>query len=259
MLSQPREDVLARAQRGDHIVHAYESEVRLADAVATFLDAGAREGQSGLIVATPGHRALFGEKLEGSAGAVRMLDAEEVLAKVTVDGRPRWQVFRGTLGPILDELARSGKPPRVYGEMVDVLWQRGKRDAALELEAFWNRISQEKPFALLCAYRIDVLDGAVYGGPLECVCEAHTHFFPPQDYSGLDEAVLEATERVLDPAAAQMLLAVSRREPLGTRMPHGQSMLLWLRRHMPRTSGSVLRELAARYRPQPPASRTRRL
>lgn len=242
-------DAVANAARGDHIVQAYEDDAILARSVATFIEAGARENQPALVVATPGHRALFAEALErgGERCTVIMLDAEETLASLRAGGPLDWERFREIVGALIDQLSRDGRVPRVYGEMVDVLWQRGERDAALQLEDLWNRLAQTKAFALFCAYRIDVLDGALYGGPLECICKAHTHFLPAQRHAGFDDAVLEATERVLDPSSARMLLTVSAREPLATHMPHGQAMLIWLREHMPRTSELVLRELSHRY------------
>jgi len=51
---------------------------------------------------------------------------------------------------------------RAYGEMVDVLWQRGERDAAIRLEEFWNDLARLQTFSLLCAYCIDHLDPQAY-------------------------------------------------------------------------------------------------
>jgi hypothetical protein len=36
--------------------------------------------------------------------------------------------------------------------MVDVLWQRGKREAAIRLEVLWNELAQIESFSLLCGY-----------------------------------------------------------------------------------------------------------
>ena len=40
----------------------------------------------------------------------------------------------------------------VFGEMVAVLWEQGKKEAALELERLWNEILNGHPFHLHCAY-----------------------------------------------------------------------------------------------------------
>ena len=41
---------------------------------------------------------------------------------------------------------------RAYGEMVDVLWRRGEKSAALRLEELWNELQARRSFTLLCAY-----------------------------------------------------------------------------------------------------------
>ncbi len=78
---------------------------------------------------------------------------------------------------------------RAYGEMVDVLWQRGERDAAIRLEEFWNDLAKLQTFSLLCAYEMDPLDPAAYH-PLECVCKVHTHLIPAADYRRFNQAVV---------------------------------------------------------------------
>jgi hypothetical protein len=60
----------------------------------------------------------------------------------------------------------------VFGEMVSVLWDEGKKDAALQLEALWNDALRERAFHLHCAYpRL----GFINDGDETAVCGAHTH------------------------------------------------------------------------------------
>jgi hypothetical protein len=138
---------------------------------------------------------------------------------------------------------------RAYGEMVDVLWQRGERDAAIRLEEFWNDLARLQTFSLLCAYCIDHLDPQAYAGPLECVCRVHTHLIPAPDYGRFNQAVIEASEKVLAAPLAQMLLSLAGSSKPSTGMPAGQATLLWLKRNMPRTADKVLAEVRARYSP----------
>jgi hypothetical protein len=135
---------------------------------------------------------------------------------------------------------------RAYGEMVDVLWQRGERDAAIRLEEFWNDLARLQTFCLLCAYYIDHLDPAAYAGPLECVCKVHTHLIPTPNYRLFNHAVLEASEKVLNRPLSNMLLSLSASSKPSTEMPDGQATLLWLKRNMPRTADKVLAEVRAR-------------
>jgi hypothetical protein len=42
----------------------------------------------------------------------------------------------------------------VFGQMVDVLWQQGKHDAAIRLELLWNQFAQTQASSAVCAYAI---------------------------------------------------------------------------------------------------------
>ena len=103
---------------------------------------------------------------------------EETLAKFMANGMPQWKAFHELIGGLIAELRLQYPAVRAYGEMVDVLWQRGEREAANRLEEYWNVLGRLQTFSLFCAYRIDPLDSQAYGGALECVCKTHTHLIP---------------------------------------------------------------------------------
>jgi len=133
---------------------------------------------------------------------------------------------------------------RAYGEMVDILWQRGDKQAAIRLEQLWNEIGRLQTFSLLCAYAMDPLRGDTYAD-LESICRCHTHLIPARDYAELNEAVFEASLKVLDPQLAQMLLRLAASHRPHTEMPLGQAALIWLNQNMPRTAERVLGEMRA--------------
>lgn len=240
---------------GDHLVQVYREEAFLVETVAAYAGAGLRRGEGVILIATPGHRAAFARKLEGEGlpiarmerrGQLALLDAEQTLARFMHGDLPEWQSFHALMGGLIAKMRLEFPTVRAYGEMVDVLWQRGERDAALRLEEFWNDLARLQTFSLLCAYFMDHLDPAAYTGPLECVCKVHSHLIPTPDYEGLNQAVLEASKAVLDAPLAQALLSLSARHRPPTAMPEGQATLLWLKRNMPRTAEKVLAEVRAR-------------
>jgi hypothetical protein len=47
---------------------------------------------------------------------------------------------------------------RVHGEMVNVLWQKGRLDAAIALEDHWNELGRSHRFSLFCVYLMDNLE-----------------------------------------------------------------------------------------------------
>jgi hypothetical protein len=92
---------------------------------------------------------------------------------------------------------------------------------------------------------MDPLDSQAYGGPLESVCDAHSHLMPARDPERFDAAVRAATLKVLDQPFAQMLLALAATHYQRTRMPVGQATLFWLHHNMPRTADEIFSELRA--------------
>ena len=167
------------------------------------------------------------------------------------DGMPQWRPFREIVGDRVGELCERYPAMRAYGEMVDLLWQQGRRDAALRLEGYWNELGKLHAFSLLCAYRMDPLDSHVYGGPLESVCDAHSHLIPARGPERFEDAVHAATLKVLDQPFAEILLALAASHRRGTHMPVGQATLFWLQHNMPRTAEKIFREL--RGAPSPAA------
>src|SRR4029079_18087350 len=152
----------------DHLVQVYREREFLAEAVTYFVRDGLHQGEGALIIARPEHRRLFAARL-GANAAVHVRDAEQTLAAFMVDGMPEWSAFHRVCGGAIRNLRLQSTGMRAYGEMVDILWQRGERKAALRLEDFWNGLRREQPFSLLCAYAIDPLEPRAYGGALESV------------------------------------------------------------------------------------------
>jgi hypothetical protein len=248
-------ELLQQPHGGDHFVQVYSDERFLYEAVAEYTGTGLRRGEGVIIIATASHRAAFMEQLEAGGVAARdaaqrgqllVLDADETLARFTPGGMPDWQTFHALIGGVIAKLRLEYPTVRAYGEMVDVLWQRGERDAAIRLEEFWNDLAKLQTFSLLCAYYMDNLDAAAYHGPLECVCKVHTHLIPARDYERFNQAVIEASKEVLDTPLADLLVALSERHGTPTAMPQGQATLLWLQRNMPRTAEKVLAGVRSR-------------
>lgn len=249
-------ELLQEPSGGDHFVQVYKDEAFLLEAVAEYTETGLRRGEGVVIIATPSHRAAFVRRLEGNGvaaeeavqrGQLLLLDAEETLARFAPAGMPEWQSFHMLIGGVIAKLRLEYPTVRAYGEIVDLLWRRGERVAAIRLEEFWNDLAGLQTFSLLCAYCMDNLDQAAYSGPLDCLCRVHSHLIAARDYKRFNSAVVEASEAVLDRTLAQMLLSLSERHRLQTAMPQGQATLLWLQHNMPRTAEKVLAQVRSRY------------
>ena len=234
----------------DHMVQVYKDREFLVDAVVQYIGAGLRNGEGAIVIARPEHRKRFLAGLESEglypSPALKLLDAEATLPRIMVDGIPQWNAFHTLLGGTIAEMRLQYPTVRAYGEMVDILWQRGEQKAALRLEEFWNEIGRLQTFSLLCAYAIDPLHGDTYAS-LESICRCHTHLIPARDYGELNEAVYQAALKVLDLPLAQMLLTLAASNRPHTEMPLGQATLIWLRQNMPQTADRILGEVRAQF------------
>jgi hypothetical protein len=244
-------DVLQQPGDGDHIVQVYQDRGFLAETVVEYLATGLDRGEAAIVIARPEHRELFERELEKRGGsyapaALVMLDADDVMARFMGAEMPEWRTFHEVVGGAIATLRLQYPAVRAYGEMVDILWQNGRQEAALRLEEFWNELATLQTFSLFCAYAMDNLDTGSYGGALQCVCKVHTHLIPARDYSQFDKAVDEATHRILDAPMAHMLSSLADWHRPKTKMPAGQATLLWLRENMPRTAERVLEDVRAK-------------
>lgn len=248
-------EVLQGSTGGDHIVQVYQDREFLATAVAEYLGSGLARGEATIVIARPEHIKAFKTALQAAdvdmeaalaLGQLKFLDADRTLSRFMKDGMPQWTPYHEAVGGLIAEVRLQYPVVRAYGEMVDILWQRGDRDAAIRLEEFWNELGKLQTFSLFCAYYLDNLDVKAYGGPLECVCKVHTHLIPAPDYRRFDDAVAKASEQVMDQPLARMLLSMSSMQRPMTQMPLGQAVLLWLQKNMPITAEKVLAEVRAR-------------
>jgi hypothetical protein len=168
--------------RNQHAVRFYESDRSLAMIVADFLNGGFDDGEPGIIVATPTQRAAVLRELSTrSVDVVElqrsetliMLDAHDTLTTFMIDGKPDEARFMSAMSEVIERACkgRSDCTVRIFGQMVDVLWQQDEHEAAIRLEMLWNQLAQTKSYSLLCGYAM----GQFYkDAKLDELCAQHT-------------------------------------------------------------------------------------
>jgi len=173
-----------------HSVHIYDEHSALINRLCGIVASGLKVGNSVLIVATPAHRDQLVCELNDSGIDVRecardgrftMLDAKETLNSFMLNGKPDRGMFMESVGKMLDDGKRKARSDdqglTVFGEMVSVLWDENKKDAALELEALWNDALNDRVFHLHCAYpRWTFMNDGDESG-LAAVCHTHSHVY----------------------------------------------------------------------------------
>lgn len=194
-----RDDVeeLAATRAGQtvrhHSVQFYESAEHLSGVVAGVVADALRTGAPAIVIATQAHRQSFIERLKTrqvavddaiGSGQLLLLDARETLEAFMLEGWPDEQRFREHVGGAVEQSRRAWPRGRLrtYGEMVDLLWKDGRRDAAIELEEIWNRLASTQPLSLLCGYSMSNFASAHDGELFDRVCGAHTRVVPAESF-----------------------------------------------------------------------------
>jgi hypothetical protein len=81
------------------------------------------------------------------------------------------------MGPILDkptEAFARGRRIRAYGEMVDLLAERGELSEALALEQYWDGLAERMPMTLMCGYSAAHFVSTGTHRVMRDICAVHT-------------------------------------------------------------------------------------
>lgn len=253
------QQLLARPGAGDHVAQVYRDPGFLAAALAHYVSEGLRLGEAVLVVVRSAHWEACLRELRGlgrtdlaaaqRSGQLTVLWAEETLPTILSEAElidP--DRFHRVVGSRVARLQEEWPWLRVFGEMVDLLWQEGRCPCAVELEELWNELIRVRRLSLLCAYGLDPLHDSSYGGPLEAVCQVHSHLVSWPEPLRFDEAVWKASRELLQPTLADMLPRVRGVRGMRTEMGAGQAAVMWVMEHMPLTGVKLLaraREIVA--------------
>ena len=186
----------------DHVVGVYNRDQELIYAVARFAAETLEQGGAAVVVATAAHRPAIearlvdrGVALEAamSAGRYQAFDAAETLSSLMRDGRPDTDQFASVAGAVIERAQAAGRPVRVFGEMVGLLWDQGNVAAAIELESLWNDLSRHHTFALFCAYAMSSLETSADLSAVRGMCDCHSSVSPlPEVAPALAEPMFAA-------------------------------------------------------------------
>ena len=226
-----------------HGVELWTDLDELAETVARFLAAG----DCGILVARRAHHEAFLRALEHERhgdGPLEVVDADELLERVLVDGRVSASAFEEHVGGLVD---RVGGTPRVYGEMVDILNGRGELAAAVALEERWNDLRRRRRFSLLCGYELDAFALATQTGAAPEICRLHSHVLPAHDVERFVRAVDRALLDVLGPQRTRDVYYIVTRPLRERRVPVAQDALRWVAENLPGKANAVLAAARAAY------------
>jgi hypothetical protein len=244
--------VLSHAGPRDHVVQLYQDQDFLNRAVCRFAGAALANGEGLILVPTAEHWNAFRPRLEAEGvdvraaqarGQLTVVDADETLPRFMGKTLPDAPVFLGLAGEIVRRTRAAGSYPKVrwWGEMVNVLWERGDVAASMNLEDLFDRVAREQDIAIFCSFVMDNFDGEIHTHMLPRLGENHSHLIPVEDYARLERTVADALREIVGPDEARVLeskLLSEYQAPFN--MPRAQALLLALRQALPAVAVPVL-------------------
>jgi hypothetical protein len=114
------------------------------------------------------------------------LDAADTLAKILRAGMPDVDRFNRVITSQIAQVVARTQPSRIaaFGEMVALLWQSNRPEAAIRLEELWNDLAAKYDFSLCCAYPMSGFSSALHAAPFLRICAQHSHVFPAERRGG---------------------------------------------------------------------------
>jgi hypothetical protein len=257
---EPWFGLLASAAPRDHIVQLYQDQQFLNRAVCRFAAAAISNGEGVILVPTIAHWDAFRPRLESEGvdvkaaekrGQLTIVDADNLLPTFMRDGMPDSPVFLGLAANAVSQARGEGRYPKVrwWGEMVNILWERGDVAASMNLEDLFDQLAHEQDISIFCSFSMDNFNGDVHARMLPRLSENHSHLIPVEDYSRLERAVSEALRNAVGPDESRVLEdQLLSRYPGSFNMPRSQALLLALRQTLPLVADDVLQRSRALYR-----------
>ncbi len=252
--------LLAGAGPRDHIVQLYQDQQFLNRAVCRFAAAAIANGEGVILVPTIAHWDAFRPRLESEGvdvkaaekrGQLTIVDADNLLPTFMRDGMPDSPVFLGLAANVVSEARGDGRYPKVrwWGEMVNLLWERGDVAASMNLEDLFDKLAHEQDISIFCSFLMDNFNGDVHARMLPRLSENHSHLIPVEDYSRLERAVSEALRDAVGPDESRVLEDQLLSHYNGSfHMPRSQALLLALRQTLPLVADDVLQRSRTLYR-----------
>lgn len=186
---EPGLGVLTNPLAGSHshlVKVCRDREIKL-EAVAHYVAEGLRNGEAVTVIARSRLRKSlidymgtldFDTQSLQDQGQIKFFDAEFLLSSISLDGEIDAEAFEKFVANPMKTIKLKYGKLRIFGEMVDILWQNNSYDMAIQLEDLWNDLFKTFEFSLLCTYSLNHIDPDAYEEALERICRCHTHHIP---------------------------------------------------------------------------------
>jgi len=256
----PWDRLLADATPPDHIVQLYQDQDFLGRAVCRFGVAALANKESFVLLSTLSHWTAWRQRFEAQGvdveaarqrGQMTVLDAEELLSRFMRDGMPDPPIFLALVTDVVRDARAGGRyrTVRLWGEMVNVLWERGNVAASMKLEELYDQyVAKKLGVTTVCAFLMDNFNPDIHTRMLPMLGTTHSHLIPVEDYARLGRAVAHALREVVGEEEARVIearLLSEYRQAFD--MPRTEALLLALRQVYPALADPVLQRSGELY------------
>jgi CheY-like chemotaxis protein len=206
---------------GSHAVQFYDNEQFVHHAIAEYFTQGAHPGDPLIMVSRPRTFKAVAEHLtSGRHGPaidtdrILFIDAEAALPQImdgeTLDPARAERLFKHVLSQAWPSHAHG--TVRLYGEIVDMLCQRGRHATAIQFEGLARVLLDLKPqLSILCGYATERFKDDTNAAQLRAVCQKHTHVIPAESFTdALDDRTRHQQAVMLQHSALDHVLATQR-------------------------------------------------
>lgn len=168
----------------NHAVHFYAADEVLLNSLVEYFGTGLERGYTCIAITTPEHSIGLNAALRTNhidiltainEGQYLMFDAGDILDTFTPGGRLDYRHFLASIGRMVSLASGRGKPIRVFGEMVSLLWEKNNQRGAIQLEKYWHDFIDDHSLSLYCAYPKALFNGSqAHQGALAKICDWHS-------------------------------------------------------------------------------------
>ena len=170
-----------------HAVQFYSNDETLSASLCDLVASALERMHPVIVIATKTHLDKLSEQLRAraieigsyeSTGHYISLDAAEALSGFMIGNLPNAPAFFSQMGDVIHRAeAASGSAAGevvIFGEIVELLWAEGKREAAFQLERLWNELARSFTFRLRCAYPSNIFHSASEPSFQTAICAQHS-------------------------------------------------------------------------------------
>jgi CheY-like chemotaxis protein len=163
----PPSDSIPELHSEVHEVGFYAEDCFFLKPATDFVESAIRGGRACIVIATEAHRnsllaGLHSDGLDVTSaiekGAFVVVDAVRALSTFIVDGIPDESLFLEGVGGLIGAASKAAveqdAPVAIYGEAVNVLWQQGMVEAAIQLEKLAHVLARRYKVEILCGYSV---------------------------------------------------------------------------------------------------------